>query len=92
MKHLRICSLLIITILLFVQCKSNYEKGEVEFKNNNLDEAKAFYNLVSLADSDYEDAQSRILEIYMPKLLRILIKLYLYIMIIYILTQNLYSP
>lgn len=59
----RINALLILTIILFGQCTNNYKRGEREFNVEKYDEAKSYYELVEQGDADYENAQSRILDI-----------------------------
>jgi hypothetical protein len=59
----RINRLLILTIILFGQCTNNYKRGEREFNLEKYDEAKSYYKLVEQGDTDYGNAQSKILAI-----------------------------
>lgn len=55
--------ILLLTMLVFGQCTSDYKKGEREFKIENYEEAKSYYKLVEQESENYERAQLRILEI-----------------------------
>lgn len=59
----RLSGLLLLAMLVFGQCSSDYDKGEQEFKVENYDEAKSHYKLVEKESDNYDKAQSRILEI-----------------------------
>lgn len=59
----RINGILLLTVILFGQCTSQYEKGEREFKLENYDEAKVIYQAIKHGDIDYDKAQLRISEI-----------------------------
>lgn len=59
MKRLQV----VLSLILFSSCSSEYKKGETAFEKRNYEEAKNHYNSIGTSDKYYADAQRRLGEI-----------------------------